>query len=203
MDLPVRAHQEHFNGTILEFASLRLGFRLSSRAFRATCARPFSPPPFALTAAQPTPPAPLTCAACSPSTRASHAAPTQPGRYQFSAPSTRVPIGCPVTLARVAVHTFQVRAGDSRGARTPSLARSLRARRRHLNGAMYEFGCCRCAVASCCLLWSVLGTWRVDTVFCSPACRVGGTRCRSRWIVGTSFGLLLTLTLTLTSDPDH
>ena len=22
---------------------------------------------------------------------------------------------------------------------------------------------------SCCLLWSVLGTWRVDTVFCSPA----------------------------------
>ena len=53
-----RAHQERFNGTILEFASCRLGVRVSSRAFRTTCARPFSPPPFALTAAQPSPPAP-------------------------------------------------------------------------------------------------------------------------------------------------
>ena len=56
--LSVRAHRERFNGTILEFASCRLGFRLSSRACRTTCARPFSPPPFALTAAQPSPPAP-------------------------------------------------------------------------------------------------------------------------------------------------
>ena len=55
----VRSHRERFNGTILELASLRLGFRLSSRAFRTMCARPFSPPPFALTAAQPSPPAPL------------------------------------------------------------------------------------------------------------------------------------------------
>ena len=57
--LPVRSHRERSNGTILEFASLRLVFRVSSRAFRTTCARPFSPPPFALTAAQPSPPAPL------------------------------------------------------------------------------------------------------------------------------------------------
>ena len=56
--LPVRAHRQRFNGTILEFASCRLGVRFSSRAFRTTCARPFSPPPFALTAAQPSPPAP-------------------------------------------------------------------------------------------------------------------------------------------------
>ena len=56
--LPVRARRERSNGTILEFASLRLGIRLSSRAFTTRCARPFSPPPFALTAAQPTPPAP-------------------------------------------------------------------------------------------------------------------------------------------------
>merc|ERR1712194_76988 len=32
--LPVRALRERSNGTILKFASLRLGFRLSSRAFR-------------------------------------------------------------------------------------------------------------------------------------------------------------------------
>jgi len=56
--LPVRAHRERLNGTILEFAGLRLGIRLSSRAFTTRCARPFSPPPFALTAAQPSPPAP-------------------------------------------------------------------------------------------------------------------------------------------------
>ena len=49
---------------------------------------------------------PLTCAACSPNTRASHLAPTQPGRYQFPAPSTRVPIGRPVALWLV--HTVQV-----------------------------------------------------------------------------------------------
>jgi len=54
-----RSHRERSNGTILELASLRLDFRLSSRAFRTMCARPFSPPPFALTAAQPSPPAPL------------------------------------------------------------------------------------------------------------------------------------------------
>ena len=56
--LPVRAHRERSNGTILELDNCCLGIRLSSRAFRTTCARPFSPPPFALTAAQPSPPAP-------------------------------------------------------------------------------------------------------------------------------------------------
>merc|ERR1740117_2434801 len=34
--LPVRAHRQRFNGTILEFASCRLGVRFSSRAFRTT-----------------------------------------------------------------------------------------------------------------------------------------------------------------------
>ena len=56
--LLVRAYRERVNGTILELASSRLGVRVSSRAFRTTCARPMSPPPFALTAAQPSPPAP-------------------------------------------------------------------------------------------------------------------------------------------------
>jgi len=46
----------------------------------------------------------------------------------------------------------QVRAGDSRSARRPSSARSLRARRRRLNGAMYKFDCCRVPqrAAVCC-----------------------------------------------------
>ena len=56
--LPVRARRERFNGSIPEAYSCRIGDRVSSRAFRTTCARPFSPPPCALTAAQPTPPAP-------------------------------------------------------------------------------------------------------------------------------------------------
>merc|ERR1712166_599621 len=46
----------------------------------------------------------------------------------------------------------QVLAGDSRGARRPSLTRSLRARRCRLDGAMYELGCCRVSsrAAVCC-----------------------------------------------------
>ena len=64
---------------------------------------------------------PLTCVTCSPSTRASHAALTQPRRPHFPALSTRIPISCPVALTWP-VHTFQVRAGDSWGARRPSLA---------------------------------------------------------------------------------
>ena len=118
---------------------------------RTRCARPFSPSPFTLTAASRALLHPLTCAACIPSTRASHAAPTQPRQSQFPAPSTRIPIGPPVDLTWP-VHTFQVRAGDSRGARTPSLARSLRARRHRLNGAMHKFGCCRVPLraAACC-----------------------------------------------------
>jgi len=118
---------------------------------RTRCARPFSPSPFTLTAASRALLHPLTCAACIPSTRASHAAPTQPRQSQFPAPSTRIPIGPPVALTWP-VHTFQVRAGDSRSARRPSLARSLRARQRRFNGAMYEFGCCRVSsrAAVCC-----------------------------------------------------
>merc|ERR1712166_1614087 len=46
----------------------------------------------------------------------------------------------------------QVLAGDSWGARRLSLAQSLRARRCRLDGAMYEFGCCRVSsrAAVCC-----------------------------------------------------
>jgi len=149
--LSVRALQERSNGTILEVATLRIDFRVSSQVFRTRCARPFSPSPFTLTAASRALLHPLTCAACSPSTRASHAAPTQPRQSQFPAPSTRIPIGPPVALTWP-VHTFQVRAGDSRSARRPSLARPLRARQRRFNGAMHEFGCCRVSsrAAVCC-----------------------------------------------------
>ena len=38
--LPVRAHRERSDGTILEFASFRLGFRLSWRRLKTRCRRP-------------------------------------------------------------------------------------------------------------------------------------------------------------------
>jgi hypothetical protein len=92
---------------------------------------------------------PLARAACSPSTHASHAALTQPGRYQFPAPSTRVPIGRPVALTWP-VHTFQVRAGDSRGCTRRCLALSVRAHRDGSNGTILEFASLRlfCRVSS-------------------------------------------------------
>ena len=92
---------------------------------------------------------PLARAACSPSTHASHAALTQPGRYQFPAPSTRVPIGRPVALTWP-VHTFQVRAGDSRGCTRRFLALSVRAHRDGSNGTILEFASLRlfCRVSS-------------------------------------------------------
>ena len=119
---------------------------------RTRCARPFSPPPFALTAAQPSARAPPHVCCVQPKhPYASHAALTQPRRPHFPALSTRIPIGRPVALTWP-VHTFQVRAGDSRSARRPSLARPLRARQRRFNGAMHEFGCCRVSsrAAVCC-----------------------------------------------------
>ena len=85
---------------------------------------------------------PLARAACSPSTRASHPAPTQPGRYQFPAPSTRIPIGCPVALTWP-VHTFQVRAGDSWGCTRRCLALPVRIHRERFNGTVLEFASLR------------------------------------------------------------
>ena len=92
---------------------------------------------------------PLARAACSPSTHASHAALTQPGRYQFPAPSTRIPINRPVALTWP-VHTFQVRAGDSRGCARRFLALSVRAHRDGSNGTILEFASLRlfCRVSS-------------------------------------------------------
>ena len=85
---------------------------------------------------------PLARAACSPITRASHPAPTQPGRYQFPAPSTRIPIGCPVALTWP-VHTFQVRAGDSWGCTRRCLALPVRIHRERFNGTVLEFASLR------------------------------------------------------------
>merc|ERR1712166_939309 len=69
--------------------------------------------------------------------------------------STR-PVACLAPGSRVGCCVEnQVLAGDSRGARRPSLARSLRARRCRLDGAMYEFGCCRVSSQAtvCCGVW--------------------------------------------------
>ena len=84
---------------------------------------------------------PLARAACSPNTRASHAALTQPGRYQFPALSTRVPIGRPVALTWL-VHTCQARAGDSRRCTRRCLALPVRAHRERFNGTVLEFDSC-------------------------------------------------------------
>jgi len=150
--LLVRAYRERVNGTILELASSRLGVRVSSRAFRTTCARPMSPPPFALTAAQPSPPAPpsrVPRAAQAPVHRMPH--PPSPGGTS-SPPRARAYPSAALLGPHVPVHTFQVRAGDSRGVRRTSSARSLRARRCRLSGAMHEFDCYRVSsrAAVCC-----------------------------------------------------
>ena len=128
--LSVRAHRERFNGTILEFASLRLGCRFSRQAFRSRCARPFSPPPFTLTAAHPSPPAPP------------HVCRVQPKHPCITCrthPAQAVPVPHPEH-------------GDSRGVRRLSLARSLRAQRCRFNGAMHKFYGCRLPwrAAVCC-----------------------------------------------------
>ena len=107
---------------------------------------PQAPPPFALVAAQPTPPAPPHVCRVQPKhpciASRTHPARAVPVPRPEHARTHLVPIRRPVALTWP-VHTLQVRAGDSWGARRPALARSLRARRRRLNGAMYEFDCCR------------------------------------------------------------
>ena len=155
----VRSHRERFNGTILELASLRLGFRLSSRAFRTMCARPFSPPPFALTAAQPSPPAPLhmcrvqpkhPCIACRthsaqaarvprPEHAHTHRPPCRPhvAGAHVSGPGWRLP-GCEKTFFG-AISTC-----------APASSQRCHVRVRLLP----------CVVASCCLLWC-LALWPV------------------------------------------
>ena len=102
---------------------------------------------------------PLTCAACSPSTRTSHAAPTQPGRYQFPSPSTRVPIRRPVGPSRAGAHI------SGPGWRLPgceenffgaiSTCETVSSQRCHARVRLLP-----CVVASCCLLWC-LGVWPV------------------------------------------
>ena len=137
MALRVRARRERLNGTSLELYTGRLGLRLSSRAFRTMCARPCSPPPFALITAHPSASAPtlhVPRAAQAPMhrIRTDLARTVPPPRPQHARTLCR-----PAALTWL-LHTSQVRTGDSGHRRRPSSARSLRARRRRCNVARHE-----------------------------------------------------------------
>jgi hypothetical protein len=159
----VRAHRERSNGSILEFASLRHGFRVSSlQAFRTRCARPFSrPPPFTLTAAQPSPPAPSyvcrvrpkhPCIACR-----THSAQAVRVPRPEHAHTHRPPCRPHVAGAYVSGPGWRL----PRGVREDLLWRDLYVRvtasfqRCHARVRLLP-----CVVASCCLLWC-LAVWPV------------------------------------------
>ena len=161
--LPVRARRERSNGTILEFASLRLGIRLSSRAFRTRCARPFSPPPFALTAAQPSPPAPpYVC----------RVQPKHPCIAPRAQPARAVPVPCPeharthqppcrphVAGAHVSGTGWRLPGCEKTFFGAISTCASASSQRCHVRVRLLP-----CAVASCCLPWClavmpVRGRW--------------------------------------------
>ena len=161
--LPVRAHRERLNGTILEFAGLRLGIRLSSRAFTTRCARPFSPPPFALTAAQPSPPAPpYVC----------RVQPKHPCIAPRAQPARAVPVPRPeharthqppcrphVAGAHVSGTGWRLPACEKTFFGAISTCASASSQRCHVRVRLLP-----CAVASCCLPWClavmpVRGRW--------------------------------------------
>ena len=157
--LPVRAHRERSNGTILEFASLRLGFRLSSRAFRTRCARPFSPPPFALTAAHPSPPAPPhmccvqpehPCIACR-----THPARAVPVPRPEHARTHQPPCRPHVAGAHVSGTGCRLPVCEESFFGAISTCASAASQRCHVRVRLLP-----CAVASCCLL-SCLAVWLV------------------------------------------
>jgi hypothetical protein len=155
----VRSHRERFNGTILELASLRLGFRLSSRAFRTMCARPFSPPPFALTAAQPSPPAPLhmcrvqpkhPCIACR-----THSAQAARVPRPEHAHTHRPPCRPHVAGAYVSGPGWRLPECEETFFGAISTCASASFQRCHVRVRLLP-----CVVASCCLLWC-LALWPV------------------------------------------
>ena len=155
--LSVRARRERSNGTILEFASLRLGIRLSSRPFRTRCARPFSPPPFALTAAQPTPPAPPyvcrvqpkhPCIACR--THPARAVPVPRPEHARTHP----PPCCPhVAGAHVSGPGWRLPGCEETFFGAISTCATVSSQRFHARVRLLP-----CVVASCCLLWC-LAVW--------------------------------------------
>ena len=157
--LPVRALRERSNGTILKFASLRLGFRLSSRAFRTRCARPFSPTPFALTAAQPTPPAPPhmchvqpkhPCIACR-----THPARAVPVPRPEHARTHQPPCRPHVAAAHVSGQGWRLPGCEETFFGAISTCATVSSQRFHARVRLLP-----CVVASCCLLWC-LAVWPV------------------------------------------
>jgi len=161
--LPVRARRESFNGTVLEFDSCRLGFRLSSRPFGTRCARPFSPPPFALTAAQPSPPAPPyvcrvqpkhPCIACR-----THPARAVPVPRPEHARTHQPPCRPHVASAQVSGTGWRLPACEKTFFGAISTCASASSQRFHARVRLLP-----CVVASCCLPWSlavmpVRGRW--------------------------------------------
>ena len=157
--LSVRAYLERFNGTIVEFASCRLGIRISGRACRTTCARPFSPRPFALTAAQPSPPAPPHVCRVQPKhpciTCRTHPAQAVPVPHPKHA-RTHPPPCCPhVSGAHVSVPGWRLPGCEETFLGAISTCASASFQRCHARVLWLPF-----AVASCCLLWC-LAVWLV------------------------------------------
>ena len=157
--LSVRAHRERFNGTILEFASLRLGCRFSRQAFRSRCARPFSPPPFTLTAAHPSPLAPPhvchvqpkhPCIACR-----THSAQAVPLPRPEHAHTHRPPCRPHVAGAHVSGPGWRLPECEKTFFGAISTCASASSQRCHVRVRLLPF-----AVASCCLLWC-LAVWPV------------------------------------------
>jgi len=167
--LSVRAHRDGSNGTILEFASLRLFCRVSSRAFRTRSGLATHGVVrdgvwlYLYVLIETVPTVPSSSSPASAFSAGSQVGRSEPGpgwrltglyetvfgsictcssrRFQRYHPRVRQPP--PFLPGLKSGVQNQVRAGDSQCARRPSSARSLRARPHRLNGAMYEFGCCR------------------------------------------------------------
>ena len=108
--LPVRARCDRLNGTVHEVYRCLLGIRLASRMLKTRCRRPTSRHPCPDRGTAEPSCTPPTCAACGPSTRASHPAPTLPGRDHSRSPSTRehmCPLKAPLTVGAHALGPYR------------------------------------------------------------------------------------------------
>ena len=108
--LSVRARCDRLNGTMHEVCRCLLGIRLASRMLKTRCRRPTSRHPCPDRGTAEPSCTPPTCAACSPSTRASHPAPTLPGRDHSRAPSPRehmCPLKAPLTVGAHALGPYR------------------------------------------------------------------------------------------------
>jgi len=161
--LPVRSHQERFNGTFLEFASLRLGCRILSRAFRSRCACPFSPPPFTLTAAHPSPPAPPhvchvqpkhPCIACR-----THSAQAAPLPRPEHAHTHRLPCRPHVAGPHVSGPGWRLPGCEETFFGAISTCASASSQRCHVRVRLLPCAVASCYLLSCLAVWPVRGRW--------------------------------------------